>query len=110
LDEYEHLGFATATGWHNFLRNFLTVTQRERRDEDKHQGQEPRRYDLPGEGLSFLFESPVRNPKRGTEKNPKRGTFKGILGTFASSLKNPPDGFYRDARIEDIKKGESKSN
>jgi Clostripain family len=85
LDMYEKLGFASDTGWARFLRKYLQVTRRERRNQDAHMGEVPVRIDPPSIPVVPLL-SPVRTPGQNS-----RGLIFSVGG-----MKNPPDGFYRN--------------
>jgi len=89
LPKYENLKFAKDTEgkptyWVKFLREYLKITRRERRDEAKHaeNGDEVKHFDAPNETVLFV---------RHISSNSARTT-----DSEAGSMKNPPDGFYRD--------------
>jgi hypothetical protein len=110
--EYENLKFAKETGWAEFLKAFLRATRRERR-EDKKSDDKIRRYGtlksdplfkagteerLKGGTEERLKAGTEERLKAGTEERLKAGTEERLKGKLlASSMKNPPDGFYRCA-------------
>jgi hypothetical protein len=76
----------TGTGWAMFLRKYLDATRRERRNERVHNKKDVIRIDPP---VSATLVAPIFLPFRSSVT--PRG-----LGVGAGSMKNPPDGFYRD--------------
>ena len=119
--EYENLEFAQKTGWDDFLKSYLRATRRERRDAHKELATEtitlrhgPLPYDpLVKAGTEDRIrvgtedriragtEDRIRagtedRVRAGTEDRIRAGTEDRIRGKLRfSSMKNPPDGFYR---------------
>jgi Clostripain family len=89
LDGYGDLGFAQDTGWAGFLRKYLQTTRRERRHQKAHIGETPLRSGPSVNPLVSIL-APLFAPVRSDVTS--RGS---IFG--AGGMKNPPDGFYRDA-------------
>jgi len=76
------------TGWARFLRKYLLVTQRERRNQDKHLGEDPVKIESQVNPLVSIL-APIFSAARNPETS-DRGSIAGL-----ALMKNPPDGFYR---------------
>jgi hypothetical protein len=87
LDAYGNLRFATVTHWAKFLRKYLETTRTERRNQKDHPEQ-PLRIGPAANSLETIVASSV--PPLRSCINPKG------LSSGSGSMKNPPDGFYRD--------------
>jgi hypothetical protein len=87
LDAYEKLTFATKTNWAKFLRKYLETTRTDRRHQEGH-SEQPLRIGPPANSLEPIVVS--SSPPLRVCVSP-RGS-----GLGTGSMKNPPDGFYRD--------------
>jgi len=103
MNLYENLGFAKdtvrlkgkdeGTGWAKFLRRYLQATRRERRNQKDHLGETPLRAGPPVNPLVSIL-APLVSSVRVEDISSRGSSFGG------RSMKNPPDGFYRDDRTK----------
>jgi hypothetical protein len=98
LLEYENnLDFAKDTGWPKFIRKYLDVTRRERRDQERNEGQEPLRFGRADDTVLFV--------RTGTQNAIRTGTQNAIrTDSQTGTMKNPPDGFFRTESYKKISK------
>ena len=90
LDVYKELAFAKdeGTGWAAFLKKYLTTTRREQRNRKDHPNEKPVRI-----GPSVAASASVLVPSFSPVRTPNSCRGASVL---AGSMKNPPDGFYRE--------------
>lgn len=94
LTQYRKLAFATVTGWGRFLDEYLTCTQRARREKGMTRCR-PKHYLRPANELVSIRTGPTS--ARTSPTSARTGpTSARIYPLEISPMKNPPDGFCSD--------------
>ena len=95
LRDYQKSLFAKETRWGTFLVKYLDVTRRDRRNQEHHQNERPKRFGPPDDS-SLLVRTggpgSARTGGPGSARTGGPGSARALSGE--GTMKNPPDGFY----------------